>query len=87
MHGAENKSNGNCSRNFKREYCEHMYTLQQLLQALTQFVLYTASDFSVGECWGYKKFFDLTKLVGCGSMTFLYYAPAFWHTGVRGFSC
>ena len=24
--------------------------------------LYTASDFSVGECWGYKKFFDLSKL-------------------------
>ena len=23
----------------------------------------TASDFSVGECWGYKKFFDLAKLV------------------------
>ena len=55
-------------KNYKREYGERLVTIALLVFAVKNVsrvntVCLAASDFADGESWGYRKFYELSKLV------------------------
>lgn len=52
------------SKNIVREFSKHEYICTKELITLNKlFFVYPASDFAVGECWGYNRFHKLDSLV------------------------